>query len=173
MTEREHRPQRPAFAEAFDLTEREVLFNHLTDTRLQSLLDQPDLLIHSAEVDSNSYGEFLFLTLSKAYQGKRFTLTCYSLGWHEEREEWIQGSWAFYQNNPLEALAQKTLSKAEVQTLLKGRQAEVTAWSQAVTPPLRRALLFRLLADLTDEDGAHSELEDLGDGLDWLHDEPE
>ena len=37
---------------------------------------------------------------------------------------------------------------------------------------IARGRLFEKLADLTDEDGAYAELQDLGDLSDWLGDEP-
>jgi hypothetical protein len=173
MHEHEPRPTRSRFAEAFGLSDTETLFNRFGETRLRTLLDQPDIQVHSAQVDSNSYGEFLFITLSREYQGKRQVLTCFSLGYHESRETWIQKGWSFYQSDETTQLLREEVSKAQVQALLEERRAAVAAWAKEVDAPSQRALLFSLLADLTDEDGAYSELEELDDLTQWLDDEPE
>jgi hypothetical protein len=173
MPEHEPRPTRSVFAETFGLAENEILFNRFGDARLQTLLDSSEVTVHSADVDRNSYGEFLFLTLSKAHLGKRLCLTCYGLGYHEPREMWLQGVWSFYQSDDFSSRQVASLSKTEVQQVLARRRADVERWAQAAPAPSQRALLFGILAELTDEDGALSELEELDEFTEWLGDEPE
>jgi hypothetical protein len=171
----EHQPlsRRSVFAETFGLSEREELFDHFGEARLRALLEQPETQVHSAQVDSNSFGEFLFITLSREYRGKRLYLTCYGLGYHEARERWLQGVWFFYPTTVSAPRLAQTLPKAQVEALLTQRRAEVAAWARDATAPSERALLFGLLADVTDEDGAYIELEDMEDLIQSLDDEPE
>jgi hypothetical protein len=44
--------------------------------------------IHAAELSSNSYGEFLLVTVSRPGEEKPTYLTLYGLGYHEYRERW-------------------------------------------------------------------------------------
>jgi hypothetical protein len=65
------------------------------------------------------------------------------------------------------------VDKQEAQARLQARLEEIRPY---VTPvePSQRARLFEMLADLTDEDGAYTELEDLEDlGLGYFDEGPE
>lgn len=55
----------------------------------------------------------------------------------------------------------------EAQELLEQRRQEIAPYLSQETQ-IPRARLYELLADLTDEDGAYSELEDLRDAANWL-----
>jgi hypothetical protein len=62
----------------------------------------------------------------------------------------------------------KTISWEEAEQLLQQRRAEIAPLVGKTTQS-GRGKLFEMLADLTDEDGALSEMEDMGDDLaDWL-----
>lgn len=86
--------------------------------------------------------------------------TFWGLGYHEYRERWIVDTWQWYesQQNPSKKVA---LHKEEAITQVKEREAYVRA-NATPTQQSRQAQLYELMADLTDEDGALSELEDLG-----------
>lgn len=172
MTEHGPRPTRSPFAEAFGLSEHEELFDRVSDVRFQALFDMPNVFVDTAHLDSNTYGEFLFITLRTEQQGKQFFITFYSLGLHESREQWLTTEWHFYFSDSRTPALSTPLLKNEVQALTQQRRADVALWAQTSSLPSKRALLFRLLADLTDEDGAYTELEDMGD-MDWFDDEPE
>lgn len=82
------------------------------------------------------------------------------LGYHEHRERWIVDSWHWFESQRnISSLPQ--LDKNEAYTRIKDQEAFVRA---NATPPAQspRAQLYETIADLTDEDGALSELEDLG-----------
>jgi hypothetical protein len=163
-------PRLSPLAEAFGLTHHEELFDRVWDARLQALLASDKTTIHKAQLDSNTYGEFMFLTLSREHGGKRHYVTFYGLGFHEQRERWIVDEWQFYSGGEYSAAQHEPLTAAQTQTILSERRNEVETWAKDAPAPSKRAQLFALLAELTDDDGAYTELEDLGD-VDWLDDE--
>lgn len=144
----------------FTFTEREKLYDNISHARLMALLMQPDVDIHEVKEDSNSFGEYLFVTVSCRSEHPKKLYTFWGLGYHEYRERWIVESWQWYEShqNPSK---KAVLHKEEAITQIKDRGAFVRA-NAAPTQQSRQAQLYELMADLTDEDGALSELEDLG-----------
>jgi hypothetical protein len=157
-------------AEAFGLTHHEDLFDRVGDARLQMLLTSDKTTIHKAQLDSNSYGEFMFLTLSREHNGKRHYVMFYGLGFHEQRERWIVEEWQFFSGGEYSASKHEPLTAEQAQKILTERRSDVQTWAKDAPAPSKRAHLFEMLADLTDEDGAYAELEDMGD-IDWFDDE--
>jgi hypothetical protein len=146
----------------FAFTEREQLYDRVSHERFMALVMQPDVEVHEIQEASNSFGAYLFVTLSCRSEHPRKLLTFWGIGYHEYRERWIMDSWQWYESyRKSETLP--VIAKDEAYTQIKDREVFVRA---NVTPsqPSRRAQLYELLADLTDEDGALTELEDLG----WL-----
>ena len=64
-------------------------------------------------------------------------------------------------------LKQERLTREEVERILTERQEEIRPYLNQGTQS-KRGRLYELLAEFTDQDGAISELEDLGDEADWL-----
>lgn len=149
-------------AEVFGLTEHEKLWDRLSDQRFQSLLNDPQTEVHEVHVDTNSYGEFLFVQMSRVTEGQRYGLTTFGLGFHEYREQWITRHWHWYESHPSLIAKKPILPKTEALQLIQNRRDEI-APHVTDTRPSQAALLFGLLADLTDEDGTLAELDDLGD----------
>lgn len=56
----------------FNFTERENLYDHVSHERFMALMMQPDVGIHDVREDSNSFGEYLVVTLREQNQPKRF-----------------------------------------------------------------------------------------------------
>lgn len=166
-------PQPPRNSELFGLNEKEDLYNSVNDRRFSDFVRDERTQIHSVKVDGNTFGEFLFVTLSREANSKRIYMTFWGLGYHDQREQWITDSWRWYETTPISAQeADSSLSKARTQTQIEARRREVLEQVDN-TPPSQRALFFAMLADLTDEDGALTEMEDLeGAGLlDWFVEE--
>jgi hypothetical protein len=154
--------RRSANPTGFDFTESEKLWDGVRDSRLRAWLVDPQTTIHSMETSSNSYGEFLFVTLTRGDQHYTF----YGYGFHEQRETWITDTWRYYSTTPTKKTLEQRLTATEAEWRLNQRQREIKADQAADdSTPSERALLFALLADLTDEDGAMSELDDLEDYL--------
>lgn len=144
----------------FTFTEREKLYDQVSHNRFMAIVMQPDIDIHEVKEDSNSFGEYLFVTVSCRMEQPKKPYTFWGLGYHEHRERWITDSWQWFesQRRP-ETLP--VLAKEEAYQQIKEREAFVRA-NTIPTQQSRRAQLYEVLADLTDEDGALTELEDLG-----------
>lgn len=158
----EHEPPQQKYSpeEAFGFSENEALFERVSGERFQALLDDEATTIHRVEVSSNSYGEFLFCTVSRAGEERRIFVSFYGAGYHEPRERWLTDEWFWYRTQPWPELEEAVVPKDEAQESIEARRQEVGAFSDRQTQS-RRGQLFELLADLSDEDGALSEMEDL------------
>lgn len=144
----------------FSFTEREKLYDNISHTRFMELVMQSDVDIHEVKEDSNSFGEYLFVTLSCRTEQPKKLYTFWGLGYHEYRERWITDTWQWYESQQSAAkkpVMQKELAFAQIKERETFVQADATPTQQS-----RQAQLYELMADLTDEDGALSELEDLG-----------
>ena len=161
--------EQPQPPDPFGFTEREKLWDRISDTRFQALLTDPATTIHKIEIDANNYGEFTFVTLSREADGKRHLITAWGLGFHEYRERWIADHWHWYKANPFPETLKQRLRLEEVQELLTQRRAEIAPYLTAETQT-GRGRLFELLAEMSDDDAAISEMEDLGDLWDELSD---
>lgn len=141
-------------------TEREKLYDQVSHQRFLSILRQPDIEIHEVKEDTNSFGEFLFVTISCRNDQPRKLYTFYGLGYHDYRECWIRETWQWFESQrKLNAFTPPQKQKALAN--ITEREAFVQSQQSSETPS-RSAEVFALLADLTDEDGALAELDDLG-----------
>ena len=158
-------PQKPY--EVFGFTEKESLFWRVSQNRFDEILNDKQTIIHSIDETSNSYGEFLFVTASRPGEQDRIFMTFFGLGYHEYRERWISDEWFWYQSSPTPQLLEKKIEKDEVNKKLSERQDFISPYLSQNTQS-SRGHLFETLADMTDEDGAMAEMEEL-ESLDrWL-----
>ena len=146
--------------EAFGFTEYERLRWRVDQERFEEILKDESTLIHTIQESSNNYGDFLFITTSRGGDQGRICMTFYGLGLHEYRERWIYDEWFWYQANPTPDLLCEEIDKGEVEDQLKQRWDKIHPHISLDTQT-ERGRLFEFLADLTDEDGALAELEDL------------
>lgn len=163
-------PRPPRNYELFGLTENEDLFFSVSDRRFSQLVRDEQTQIHHIEIAENTFGEFLFVTLSREANGKRIYITFWGLGFHDQREQWITDSWRWHETTPMSTQeANTSSSKTEAEQQIEARRDEVSGQVDD-TAPSQRAILFSMLADLTDEDGALTEIEDLENAglLRWL-----
>jgi hypothetical protein len=161
-------PEIPQPNKAFEFSEQEELFERISHERFTSILTDERTAVHSIEVSTNNYGEFLFVTMSRPTGDDRKFLTFWGAGYHESRERWLTNEWRWYETQQFLHQIPQKIAPADAQALIQERLDEIAPY---VTPhqPSKRAQLFEMLAELTDEDGAFSELEDLGEaGIDWL-----
>ena len=161
-------PRRPY--EVFGLTEEEALCWRVTQERFEEIFNDDQTLIHAIKNSSNNFGEFLFITTSRPGDKSRIGMTFYGLGYHEYRERWITDEWFWYQANPFPNLKRQRLDKEEVSQLLQERVESITPDVRSDTQT-ERGKLFEMLADLTDEDGALAEMQDIEHLADWLVDD--
>jgi hypothetical protein len=154
-------PEIPQLNNEFGFTEREKLFERISDKRFKAILVDERTAVHHIEVSSNSYGQFLFVTMSRPVGQDRQFLTFWGLGFHESRERWLTEEWRWYETQQFLHQIPQKIAPEDALALIQERRDEI---APNVTPPhqSKRAKLFEMLADLTDEDGAETDLEDLG-----------
>ena len=157
----ERRERRQPSDEGFGFTEGEKLFDRVSNERFQELIQHPETQVHNAEISSNSYGEFLFLTASRPSEKGRVVAVFFGLGFHDYRERWLHNEWKFYETPTYQETLEQTLSQEEVQECLTERLTDISPYLTHDTQS-ERGRIFEMLAELTDDDGAISEMEDLG-----------
>jgi hypothetical protein len=158
--------ERPKPNSAYGFTEREVLWDRIGHGRFEQILADELTTIHDVRLDSNSYGEFLFVTTSRPAEEGRSALTFFGLGYHEHRERWLLDDWFWYETTLRDANP-APLPKTEAIKVMQQRRAEVLGYAAGQIQS-ERGKLFEMMADLTDDDGAISDFEDFGD---WLGDD--
>ena len=157
-TERLH--QRKPY-ESFGLTEKEAIHLRVSDERLKEILDNPNTSTHTISLNVNTFGEFLFITTSKGIGQQRIYVTFYGLGYHEYRERWISKEWYWYQAQESTVDIRTKKSREEVIEKIEQRFVEISPrLSEATQTELGH--MFEYLADLTDDDAALAEMQDLG-----------
>ena len=144
----------------FEFTEREQLYNKISNERFTAILMQPDVDIHEVQESTNSFGEYLFVTVSCRSEHPKKLYTFWGMGYHEYRERWIVDTWQWYESQRDKTNLPK-LNKQEALDQITERE-ELARASITLDKQSRRGHLYEVLADLTDEDGALTELEDLG-----------
>src|SRR5690606_15052985 len=87
---------RPGPGTEFGFTEREQLFDRVSHDRLISFLDDETAAVHRVQASSNSYGEFLFVPVSRAGATRELCVTFFGLGFHEHRGRWVIDEWYWY-----------------------------------------------------------------------------
>lgn len=153
--------ENPDFSlDCFRFNEREQLYNVIHHRRLLALLNQPEVQVRRVELSLNAFGEYLFITLTCGTGVGRRSLTFYGLGYHEYRERWATDGWQWYQTDVNRQLP--TLSKMEVLRQLEERRVWCEVQGADAVPPSRRAEIFGMIAEISDEDGALTDLEDFG-----------
>lgn len=88
-------------------------------------------------------------------------MTFYGLGYHEYRERWISEEWFWYQSQENTVDIQTKIPGEEVNEKLEQRLAEISPrLNEDTQTELGR--MFEQFADLTDDDAALAEMQDLG-----------
>ena len=168
--EREPRPSVPDLYQIYELTETERLYDRLSHSRFQAIIGDDRTVVHNIEESSNSYGEFLFVTVSRLAAQRRACMTFFGLGFHEFRERWLTDEWFWYQAHSYPSVIETSIPKEKALELVKERLESINSFAREQTQT-GRGRLFEMLADLTDEDGAWAELQDMEDLADWFGDE--
>ena len=158
-------PEAPINHDCFQFTEKEQLDDRISRARFMTLVDDPNVDVNDIKVSTNAFGEFMFVTLSCRTIPASERLTFYGLGYHEQRERWITGYWRWYESI-YNAKELDIIPKPEAKAQIQEREEFARDAAAASPVPSRRAQLYELMAHLTDEDGALTELEDLGWNLD-------
>ena len=160
--ERSSTPAQRKPYELFGLTENEFLSWRVSRDRLEEIIQDEGTFIHTIEPSSNNFGEFLFVTTSREGDKGRIFITFFGLGYHEYRERWLTDEWFWYQTEPKPGMMRQQLSRDEAEKQLLDRFSDIRPHIKSDSQT-ERGRLFELLADLTDEDGALAEMQDLRD----------
>lgn len=146
--------------ETFVFSENEELFSRVTHGRFLAFVSNERHIIHRAGVDTNSYGEFFFVTVSTPEKASdRAAFTFFGLGLHEYRDRYFTDEWHFYRSSHMPKTNEASLILDEFMAMLSERQSEVAA-DMSQHGQSKRGKLFEQIADLTDDDGAIAEFED-------------
>src|SRR4051794_5908978 len=81
---------------AFGFTYKENLYDMVGHKRLLELIQAEETIVHQAQVSSNNYGEFLFITASRPKGDKREVASFWGLGFHDRRDRYILDEWNWY-----------------------------------------------------------------------------
>ena len=152
--------------EIYGLTERENLNWRVDQNRFQEIINDEKTIIHSIQESSNTFGEFLFVTTSRPGMIERVAMTFYGQGFHEQRERWITDEWFWYGTNLDTDKKQQHIDKEKANELIQQQLEKIQPYIQK-GGQTNRGKLFEFLADLTDEDGALAEMEDLESLSGW------
>ena len=159
------KPRKPE--EIFGMNQQEVLYGRINNERLSEILTDNQTIIHTIQESSNNYGEFQFVTTSRPGGQGRVAMTFFGLGYHEHRERWLTNEWFWYQANVYPEIMRNQIDKEDAKEMIQQRLESILPYSQEDTQS-EHGKLFEILADLTDDDGALVEVEDL-ESLDrWL-----
>lgn len=158
-------PRLPRPEDEFGLSEKERLFDRINYQRLLEFLESDTTVVHRMEESYNDYGEFLFVTVSRPGQQQRVWMTFYGAGYHEYRERWVTDEWFWYRSSPFPSDQQEPIAREEAIERVRERLESIRP-ENSQRGQTRRGQLFEMLADLTDEDGAYTEMQDLDDWLD-------
>ena len=163
---------------SFAFSESELLSGQITHARFMRLLNEPSTSVLATQETTNSYGEFLFVTVAgdapsaapavpaepeqpkQCEQLNRFVITCWGLGFHDARECWLTDLWRWHEAQFVADDA-PALDKAACLRQIEARLKECQAEAAQAPAPSSRAQAFTFFAELGDEDGALTELEDL------------
>ena len=159
------RPQRPY--EILGLTEQEQVSGKISQDRFEEIIRAGDTNVHDIKLSSNHYGEFLFITLSRLGNQGRVYATFYGVGFHEYRERWITDEWFWYQAMGNPDLQREQIPKDEAEVEIQSHREEIQPEMRLDTQT-ERGRLFEMLANLTDDDGALAEMEDIDQLMTWL-----
>jgi hypothetical protein len=157
-------PERPRYQkpyEVFDISETEVASLRVTDEKLKETLANPNTTTHTIKMSTNTFGEFLFLTASRGSGQQKTFMTFYGLGFHKFRERWITGEWFWYQTQESLVDVNERLSEDEIAERLKQRQVDISFYLDEDTQT-ELGRMFEEFADMTDDDAAIAEMQDLG-----------
>jgi len=158
-------PKKPY--EVYGFTEHKHLFWRVNQKRFQEIINDEKTIIHTIQESSNNYGEFLFVTTSRPGDKERVAMTFYGQGYHEHRERWITDEWFWYETDIKSELLQQKIEKEKAVELIQQHCKSIQPYIQEDVQS-DRGELFEILADLTDEDGALAEMEDLESLNNWL-----
>ncbi len=111
-------------------------------------------------------GEFLFVTASRPKEDKREVVSFWGLGYHDLRDGYLLDEWHWYVSS-LPVKEDEQLEKVQLFEQIAERHRELEAEAKSHHQSAKGEF-YEHLTDLTDEDAAATEMDDMGDVLDGL-----
>lgn len=145
------------------LTDRELLFDKISHKRMIQIINKPSVRVVSLKRDSNYHGEFLWISLVH----NNYYFTAYSMGFHEGKDRYITDEWSLvYFEKYSQDIREKRnhvfrMDRQLVLDTIQKEQDECIRYQEKHTTS-EEGKLYELIAELSDEDGAYSMLEDFG-----------
>lgn len=118
----------PQPRDSFQMTERELLYDRVSDARFIEILADESTHIHDIALSTNNYGEFMFIMLSRPRGEIRDSVTFFGLGYHEFRERWIVDEWQWYAGTARTKLLEQRIPLDEATAAIEARRAEVVQY---------------------------------------------
>jgi len=138
-------------------TENEDLWDRISLERGIEIINKEDVVVYSCELSRNYYGEFLFLTIK--YEDD--IINMWGLGEHSYREKWID-YFNIDRGDGREITGKVPLDIAIIMNQIIERKELGKSYTLKQS---RKGELYELLADIGDEDGAASMMDDYEDSL--------
>lgn len=142
------------------ITEDESLWDRISFFRFKEIIANARTEILKVERSTNNFGNFLFITL----RYKRKHITFFGFGLHEARNQYYYNSLSFYTGNDWMYKDMEPISKIDALKIINVEYEKYKRLSKKEKPIPNET--FCLLADMADEDGALSLLEDYGGEID-------
>ncbi len=144
----------------FGFTESEILFFRVTHKRFLEILQDQKSKIHTVIESGNTFGDFLFVTVSRENNGRQLMVTFYGLGFHEYRDRWFNDEWHWYPTFTNSEFCKEEISKDDAMRQVEARKEEILPYAEKANQS-QAGHLFEMLADLTDDDGAIANFDDI------------
>lgn len=151
-------PENPC--QTFGFTESEILYFRVTHKRFLEILLDLQSKIHTVVESGNTYGDFLFVTVSRENNGQQMMVTFYGLGFHEYRDRWFIDEWHWYRSFSNLESCEGEISKDDAMRQVEARKEEILPYAEKATQS-EAGHFFEILADLTDDDGAIANFDDI------------
>lgn len=148
----------------YGFTEEEYGSYRVSEDRFREFLDHPRTRVHEVALSENDYGTFLFITTSRPKETGRERVTFWGCGFHELRDRYITGEWHWYRGMAFDNLRDQEIPKDEVMEQIEQRRKEIAERS-ARHQQSPEGQMFEFLAEMTDDDTARADMEDLDDVL--------
>lgn len=141
---------RPCLRNRLRIRRNEQLFSRIGHERFLAFLRDRRTTIHDAQVSTNTYGEFLFVTTSRPSQERRETVTFFGLGLHEPRDRWFVDEWSWYSSVD-DWKQDQRLNKEQVLWTIEERRAGIQV-DAAGHQQSREGAVFEMFAELSDNE---------------------
>lgn len=137
------------------LSNDEITFGRITTKKLKTILDNHQVKLGRFHIDSNSFGEFLFVSFSIG----ELSLFVWGLGYHNYRNVYYTDEWFLSTGNGVKKTS-TIYSKDVLYEMMEERMEIINTESKNHENSDEHSTLFTALADMCDDDYALSNIDD-------------